>query len=147
MIGLGLYLMCRLLILMLRTLLLLINIPGVVVLFLCINYSKLLLQYLIGFQPVFWVRLTCVLPLLLLYWCVFSRSVFSHSKVCCTVFCSSVSSNIIFMGYDLVDKVKSVCIILGLNYLCTPVLCPAWEDVSCILESYVGSCCILLCAQ
>ena len=45
--------------------------------------------------------------------------------VALSVCCSSVSSNIIFMGFDLVDKVKSVVKELVLFYLYTPVLYPA----------------------
>ena len=43
-----------------------------------------------------------------------------NSKVCC----SYVSSNIIYMGFALIDKVKSVVKDLVL-FIYPPVLCPA----------------------
>ena len=45
--------------------------------------------------------------------------------VALSVCCSSVSSNIIFMGFDLVDKVKSVVKDFSFIYLYTPDLCTA----------------------
>ena len=106
MLGFRLYLMYILLILLLMTVLL-IRIPGVVVLFRYIHSSTLFLQHPIVFQPVFWVRLTCVL---FFHVCLLSRVSprYGAPSVCC----SAVSSNIIFMYFYLVDKVTVLWTIL-----------------------------------
>ena len=56
--------------------------------------------------------------------------------------CSSVSSNIIVTGFDLVDKVKSVVKDLVL-LIFTHQSCAQLDNMLvAILESYFGSCCI-----
>ena len=108
--GFVLYLMCRLLIWMLMTVL--IRTPGVVVLFRYIHSSTLFLQHLIGFQPVLLsmanlrVAFASALLICVFQVCLLSKVILRY--VALSVCCSSVSANIIFMGFDLVDKVKSV---------------------------------------
>ena len=99
-----------LLILMLMTMLL-IRSPCVVEVFRCIHSSTLFLQHPIGFQ-LFQskanLRLAFASTLLMCVFqvCLLSKVIprYGARFVCC----SFVSSNIIFMGFDLVDKVKSV---------------------------------------
>ena len=54
------------------------------------------------------LRLAFVSALLMCVFQVFLLSKVIPRYVALSVCCSSVSSNIIFMGFDLVDKVKSV---------------------------------------
>ena len=90
---------------------LLVRTPGVVVLFLYVHSSTLFLQHPIGFQLVFFSKATLRLAFAsALLICVFQVCLLSKvipRYVALSVCCSSVSSNIIFMGFDFVDKVRS----------------------------------------
>ena len=112
MLCLGLYLICRLLILNLMTVLLILT-PGVVaVLFRYIHSSILFRQYPHWVPASFLnkdiLRLVFASALLS---CVFQVCLLSKvfpRYVALSVCCSSVSCNIIFMGFDLVDMVNNV---------------------------------------
>ena len=89
----------------------LIRTPGVVVLFRYIHSSTLILQHPwvpASFMSKANLRLAFASALLM---CVFQVCLLSKvipKYVAMSVCCSSLSSNIIFMGFGLVDKAKSV---------------------------------------
>ena len=107
MLGLGHYLMYRFLILMLLTVLL-IHASGVVVLFRCIHSSKLFLWHPLGFlsKANLCLAFASALRMRVYQVCLLSKVIPRYFPL--SVCCSSVSSNIILMGFDLVDKAKSV---------------------------------------
>ena len=130
MFGFVLHLMCRFLVWMLMTVLL-IRTPGVVVLFRYIHSSTLFLQHPIGSQPVFCFQV-----------CLLSKVIPRY--VALSVCISSVSSKILFNGFDLFDNVKSVVkdlvVFIFTHQSCAhldSILVASWSHILAVVAYYI----------